>query len=320
MKSRAFQLPRLLCFVGGAVLLGSLTTGHGEDVDQNHTASQSLEEAAEPSARERPDLGPDPLALPQWSAEEAAALKAGRPANLGGGLWTDDLYPLEWAPPVARFAGFLESVPGPLSAERLKAYQQDPRGCVDPQRLLLPEQKQVLEAQLRQLGTVMRQPLQLWVLAPEQEVSAEVLNVAVQARGGRGGVAAMAWGDPTSLQWAGVLLSDTALADARRAALEARTPLGQWQEVVSWLGAALFRAESESAIEVAAHRAAEAEAAARQSRRGWISLVVAALVSAGLVWWRWRPSARMPLYFPEQTVPARLAGPYSSGAGAAVRW
>lgn len=47
----------------------------------------------------RQPLGPDPLVLPQWTEEEAEAMAAGRPTNLGGGLWTKDRYPLQPVPP-----------------------------------------------------------------------------------------------------------------------------------------------------------------------------------------------------------------------------
>jgi hypothetical protein len=43
----------------------------------------------------RRSIEPDPLALPQWSVDDRAAFAAGRPVNLGGGLWSDDRFPLE---------------------------------------------------------------------------------------------------------------------------------------------------------------------------------------------------------------------------------
>jgi uncharacterized membrane protein YgcG len=43
----------------------------------------------------RRSIEPDPLALPQWSVEDRAAFAAGQPVNLGGGLWSDDRFPLE---------------------------------------------------------------------------------------------------------------------------------------------------------------------------------------------------------------------------------
>jgi hypothetical protein len=43
----------------------------------------------------RRTLEADPLVLPQWSAEDLAAFAAGNPVNLGGGLWSEERYPLE---------------------------------------------------------------------------------------------------------------------------------------------------------------------------------------------------------------------------------
>ena len=67
----------------------------------------------------RRNLGPDPLVLPQWLPAEAEALATGRPANLGGGLWTEERYPLDAVPPAPATAevdsASATAPPGPLA-------------------------------------------------------------------------------------------------------------------------------------------------------------------------------------------------------------
>lgn len=307
----------------GLMLLLGLAAGAVRSDAQTWEAeaapSSSVDESAEPSARQRPDLRPDPLLLPQWTEEDAAALDAGRPANLGGGLWPEELYPLEWTPPLPRRAPSRGETAGPWSEDLLAAYRHNTSRCVDPQQLLMPGERRELEAQMAQVAAVVPHPWRLWVLAPGQWVPESVAD----AQGGRPSIAVAVWGEPGRLQWIGDGLSEAALEKVRQRAAQAATPYAQLQETVNWLGAALFRWEAEVSAAEAAAAAQEAFAArVRRSREWFLGVgVVFCMVAGGgvAVWCRFRLVPK-PVYFPEQTVPARLAAPYCNGAGAAVRW
>ena len=111
-------------------------------------AARAGEEELEPNFQTgRRSIEPDPLALPQWSVEDRAAFAAGQPVNLGGGLWSDERFPLE--PTEAA-----SSKPGNAEAEDVEFVRPVDLGALVPSPLTIaspagPEAAELLRARPR---------------------------------------------------------------------------------------------------------------------------------------------------------------------------
>lgn len=139
--SRPVRVWRWRCLgtVLAAVLLGPGGLAAAEEDGSQLPLSASgmgavAEEELSPTLESnRQPLGPDPLTLPQWSAVEQAAFGAGRPVNLGGGLWTAERYPLQPVPPWPEPTVTGAAIgPGVLGWDLLSLYGAARHWCVDP--------------------------------------------------------------------------------------------------------------------------------------------------------------------------------------------
>jgi len=102
----------------------------------------------------RQPLGPDPLSWPQWLPGERAAFEAGRPVNLGGGLWPAERHPLEPSPRWEDGRSALEGADG--------------RWCVDAGRLMDEASRQRLETHLAVYAQTAVHPVRVWLVGSAQ--------------------------------------------------------------------------------------------------------------------------------------------------------
>jgi hypothetical protein len=170
----------LVVVVRGITLVGVAEEGAEEmgteAKDQAFTVTDPgwvLEEELAPTLESnRQPLGPDPLELPQWRAEEVAAFEAGRPVNLGGGLWSPERFPLQAVPPWPPLSGPLPApAPGVVGWELLSRFAESGDWCVDPQRVLLAADRSMVETHLAAHARAAYHPVRLWVFAGGQKLA-----------------------------------------------------------------------------------------------------------------------------------------------------
>lgn len=250
-------------------------------------------------------MGPDPLEFPQWPAEEVAAFEAGRPVNLGGGLWSPERYPLQPAPPWPTVAvPELPPWPGVLSWELMSRFSASSDWCVDPQRVLDDAVRTTLETHLAAHARAAYHPVRLWLLAGGQSLAQgleeDVLHRAAFGPDRPGVLVVCAVDDPMAARlvvppvlgmrggtwWHGVV--------RRVPPRPAVSPGAQLSQMVLWL---TLEADELPAIEagagaagwMAADAADAAGATVRLSPRAWWPAAAIPVVAVlALVWWRRR--------------------------------
>jgi hypothetical protein len=300
-----------LVLMGGVKAGGAGLEGKDEDppVPESGTSSV-MEDELEPTLESNlQPLEPDPLLLPQWTTEEVAVLEAGRPVNLGGGLWTAERYPLQPAPPWPTPAGEPVEPPpaGVLGWELMAQFGAMRDWCVDPQGVLETGLRARLEAHLAAHAMSARHPVRLWVLAPGQRL-ADVLDDATLHRASFGldqpGVlAVLSAADPL----AGRLVLPpllAGLASEWRAAVVGRiavsiSPADQLDQLALWL---TLEAEPLPSLEVTAGVATPAPATAGLEKPGlgvisrlpWWWAAATVVLVMGLFVRRWRRSRESP--------------------------
>lgn len=287
----------------------------------------------------RQPLGPDALILPQWTRDEQAAFDAGRPVNLGGGLWTADRYPLQPAPPwPTPVPPPLATAPGVLGWELMSRYGAAREWCVDPQGVIEARWRVRLDEHLAAHAREAIHPVRVWVLSAGQFL-AEALDDETLHRASFGldqpGVLAVV---PASEPLAARLILPPALA-AHSASWHLSvlgridpeaTPARQFDQLILWL-----TLEAEPLPAVGARTAGSEMHAASGPGRITPSPTIgfqawwwgaAALVLVATEVWRRRRRAVMPVVVEAPSVwleeerPLRLGGPHSGGSGAVVEW
>jgi hypothetical protein len=339
---------RCLGLVLGAVLLGPGGLAAAEEEGNHLPLSVSgmeavAEEELSPTLESnRQPLGPDPLALPQWSAVELAAFAAGRPVNLGGGLWTAERYPLQpvppWPEPMVPEAAI---GPGVLGWDLLSLYGAARHWCVDPQGLLSADRRDRLEHHLAAHARSSGHPVRLWLLGPGQSL-ASALDDDTLHRASFGGdlpgvLAIMPAADPLAAR----LVLPPALAPQARswagpviARIDLRAAPGdQLDQLALWLTLEVDSLPSLATSGLAALEARPGPPAGRGafspvswSTWGMVAAGLATMVFGG-VWamrrHRRRPSPAAPVTLisvPATDLTPRLGGPYSGGSGAVLKW
>jgi len=296
------------------------------------------EELAPALDSNRQPLGPDPLEWPQWSAAEVEAMRAGRPVNLGGGLWSPERFPLQpvpalsvaAAPPAerARLGGVLER-------DSLDRYLASRAWCVDPQ-LLLPDWRRTrLEAHLEAHATTAVHPVRVWLLAPGQavapEVEAEWLHQSSFGPNAPGVLAILVIDHPDRGRWigppglSGAEISGLRPASAGDAGGDAAA--GSLEAQVVRLVLEAYDLPAPRAAGTAVRSAVDAALAserttARQPVAAWLAAASAVLALIAAVVFRRRPQAAssQPCLWLETDRPTRLGGPHGGGAGASLEW
>lgn len=291
-----------------------------------------------PLEESQPLIEPDPLVLPQWTAEEHAALENGRPPNLGGGLWNTERYPLLPAPPwpASSPQTLPTPAPGVLPWELLSACGAAREWCVDPQRLLPAAQRAMIETHLATHARASAHPLRLWILAPGQALPPALddatLHRNVFGPDQPGLLAIVAAEEPAACRLTappslGVASPSSSLGqnltDAVNNITPGATPALALEELALWLSLEL---RSWPALATGAEGSLAGAAAPLPNRSffasAWPWLAAAAGVGA-LAWrarqWLGLGTAR-PVILPEQEILPRLGAPHSGGSGAVISW
>jgi len=266
--------------------------------------SVAEEELAPTLESNRQPLGPDPLVLPQWSAEERAAFEAGRPVNLGGGLWPAERYPLQPVPPWPVVPPeTIAAAPGVLGWEMMSRYGAAREWCVDPQGAVAADRRARLEAHLAAHARSAVHSVRLWVLAPGQSVvdvlEEETMHRASFGLDQPGVLAVVSAAEPLAAR---VILPPAlaARAPAWRATVISRlnpsaAPTNQLDQLALWL---TLEAEPLPAIGTSVGLAGRSEmhavadparmdvVPAAGFRGGW--WILGAAVVASVAVWRWR--------------------------------
>lgn len=311
----------------------------GLPISESGMSSVAEDELAPALESNRQPLGPDPLVWPQWTADEAAAFDAGRPVNLGGGLWTAERYPLQPVPPWPEVPPARPPVtPGVLGWNLLSQFGAAREWCVDPQEVMDAERRRRLADHLTAHARTARHPVRLWLLAPGQSLAEALdettLHLASFGPNQPGVLAVVALDQPMAAR---MILPPAlaAQAPAWRAAVMAEVDAtasiaDQLDQLTLWL---TLEAEPLPAVEsvasnpvlLPASTSLPAKEPAFLSGKGWAALVASLVAVAGFLWFRRRQSmpvaiASDPAVWLEIERPMRLGGPHSGGSGAVIGW
>lgn len=286
----------------------------------------------------------DPLVLPRWSEEDLRQFEAGRPVNLGGGLWPEELHPLEPVPApfrtppapqalAAEMAG--PPAPQPLAPELVAAYfgTPEPGEVTDPQNLLTPQRRRELERFLSHQAREARYDLHLLLLPGEHDATARLPElrdrwfgrdseaVLLAYRQGQPGSAAVAFPPEVLEKIPRQALQHVVNGAALRAGV-ATTTAGELDEFLLQLTIGLFD------LERAAGLAPEPGPVAHRFHWEWAAVGKALLLTGaaavvaflGLLLWRRRQALAPPYYLPDREVFPRLEAPHSGGTSVVLRW
>ncbi|MFN0126621.1 MAG: hypothetical protein ACKV19_08050 [Verrucomicrobiales bacterium] len=293
----------------------------------------------------RQPLGPDPLVLPQWTEEEAQAMAAGRPTNLGGGLWTKDRYPLQPAPPWPEAMLWRDRAPtGALPSYWASRFASAGEWCVDPQAILDADQRDRTEHHLASHAGSPGHAVRVWVLGEGQSLG-ESLDDATWHRAafgeGQRGVLVVA---PASAPRASTIILPPLLAGRAADWFESvmnqidptASPRDQWDQLILWLTLEAARLPPLEALQAEA-TAASPPIVARPAQHAtdrhyfWLAFGLLSLSTlvllwvAGRQWLGGRPTAATvaaddPAVWLEVERPVRLGGAHSGGSGATMEW
>lgn len=296
------------------------------------------EELAPALDSNRQPLGPDPLEWPQWSAAEVEAMAAGRPVNLGGGLWSPERFPLQpvpaW-PAAATTMATPASFGDVLGRESLGPYGASRAWCVDPQRVLPDWRRARLESLLEAHAATAVHPVRVWLLAPGQSVAPETdagwLHQASFGPNNPGILGILAIDHPELGRWlVSPALAEAGMSGLRRAGDAANAEsaaLGQLEAQVVHQVLKAHQLPALRAAGVTIRPAVDAVPAPERSRLRWptavwvtAALALAALIAAALVRRRPAVTTSHPCLWLESDRPARLGGAHSGGVGASLEW
>ena len=318
--------------------------------DETPVDEPELESGIEAGRR---DASPPVLTLPAWTIEDQREFRAGRPVNLGGGLWPKEHFPLQ---PVARRPKAPTEVtespplpdnvserlvpPGPLSAALVaKYFAQRPEAWVlDPQRLLPAGRWRELDRFLEQQAADGRFHVHLLVFSAAQELPAhlslERFHQEWFAEAPDVVLAAFFLGEPrratlvfpTGLRNASAEGStDAILQSAIASAQRSPYPTTQLDDFLLCVSVGLFDLEKSGGLTApgAMVAATPAPRPDRSSRWLWLGMGATALgavaLTGAILWWR-RRSLDGPFHFPDREIIARLGAPHSGGAGIVLSW
>ena len=327
----------------GGPARGDESDGEAGDlpVSESGMGAVAEDELAPTLESNRQPLGPDPLVLPQWTREEAAAFDNGRPVNLGGGLWSPERHPLQPAPPWPPApASAPAPAPGVLGWELMSQYGAATDWCVDPQGVLDAARRERIESHLAAHARSAYHPVRVWLIAPGQSLAAfldeTTLHRASFGPDRPGVLVVLSPGAPMAAR---VLVPPVLAPRAGPwwSGVAGRVPSGappeaQLDQLMLWL---TLQADALPILEAAAHasewRVAPAVSAAAVrpvgSHRRWWWLAAAGLAAAaaGMAWRRRvrrneSESKERPGVWVETDRPARLGGPHSGGSGAVMEW
>jgi hypothetical protein len=343
-----------LGFAAGGALAQAVPAAHEEEAPaQTHELESEMGESEE--------LTPDPskmppqpqkliIELPDWMPERLRELELGHaPANLGGGLWPDELWPVvpvfpngvapQAIPGASHPPGAAgEPVPEALAGEyfgEIPAVE-----LADPQLFLSGGRRMEIASFLKDCTT---QPgalrARVVLFAGNQSLSGKQQPAELAARwfgAGEGVVAFCFFGhpersmvafSPAAMEKFGAE-SQQAIADAaRKDAIAVDAPSDQLARFCLKLGLRLHRLALEPPPVQRSMSASAAAQAPATSGRKWLWLLFLGIGIGGLAaggvfaWRRWRrPAPTGPWTFPPQEIIHRLGAPHSGGCSAAIKF